>query len=110
MYLETQPLALQTFDRPSRHFTTNTINQKSIGINKDLYMHTPDCRTVALQPAITYHYKNIIFSNVCSFHIQRQSGGGREITCSMLGICSRTDNTRRGTTAKLNQTKSPSRK
>jgi hypothetical protein len=64
-------------------------------------MHTSDCHTVALQPAITYHYKNIIPSNVCSFHIQRQSSGGREITCSMLGICSRTDNIRTETT-KLN--------
>jgi hypothetical protein len=84
MYLETQPLALRNFDRPSRHSTTNTINQKPIAINSDLYMHTSDCRTVALQPAITYHYTNTISSsNVCSFHIQRQSIVGREITCSI---------------------------
>jgi len=82
-YLETQPLALRNFDRPSQHSTTNMINQKSIAINSDLYMHTSDCCTAALQPAITHHYKNIISSNVYSFHIQRQSSGGREITCSI---------------------------
>jgi hypothetical protein len=81
MCLETLPLALRNFDRPSRHFITNTINQKSIAVNSDLYMHTSECRTVALQPAIINHYKNITSSNVCSFHIQRQSSSGREITC-----------------------------
>lgn len=111
MFLENQPLALRNFDRSSLHSTTNTINQKSIAINSDLYVLTLDCRTVALQPTIKIHYKNIISSNVSFLPINRQSSGRKwNYVHYLLAICSTSDIIRTVTTAKLNQTRSPSRK
>jgi hypothetical protein len=111
MFLETQPLALRNFDRSSLYSTTNTINQKLIAINSDLYVHTSDCCTVALQPTITNHYKNIISSDVSFFPIKRQSSGGKwNYVQYLLAICSTSDIVRTVTTAKLNQPRSPSRK